>query len=76
MSEQNKAQIRRVIEEVYNRGDLDLVDEVAASDLVSMPRPRTSMAARVRSSMLPLCAQGSRTFTSPLRTRSPKATWW
>ena len=34
MSEQNKAQIRRVIEEVYNRGDLDLVDEVAASDLI------------------------------------------
>ena len=34
MSEQNKARIRRVIEEVYNRGDLALVDEVAASELV------------------------------------------
>ena len=34
MSEQNKAHIRRVIEHVYNRGDLDLVDAVAASDLV------------------------------------------
>jgi len=34
MSEQNKAQIRRVIEEVYNRGDLGVVDELAASDLV------------------------------------------
>jgi steroid delta-isomerase-like uncharacterized protein len=34
MSEQNKAQIRRVIEEIYNRGDLAVVDEVAASDLV------------------------------------------
>jgi steroid delta-isomerase-like uncharacterized protein len=34
MSEQNKAQIRRVIEEVYNRGDLGVIDEVAASDLV------------------------------------------
>jgi steroid delta-isomerase-like uncharacterized protein len=34
MSEQNKAQIRRVIEEAYNRGDLGVVDEVAASDLV------------------------------------------
>lgn len=34
MSEQNKARIRRVIEEVYNRGDLRVVDEVAASDLV------------------------------------------
>ncbi|HEV8390651.1 MAG TPA: ester cyclase [Dongiaceae bacterium] len=34
MSEQNKARIRRVIEEVYNRGDLAVVDEVAATDLV------------------------------------------
>ena len=34
MSELNKAQIRRVIEKVYNRGDLAVVDEVAASDLV------------------------------------------
>ena len=34
MSEQNKAQVRRVIEEIYNRGDLDVVDEVAASDLI------------------------------------------
>jgi steroid delta-isomerase-like uncharacterized protein len=34
MSEQNKAQILRVIEEVYNRGDLGVVDELAASDLV------------------------------------------
>ena len=34
MSEQNKAQVRRVIEEVYNRGDLAAVDELAVSDLV------------------------------------------
>jgi steroid delta-isomerase-like uncharacterized protein len=34
MSEQNKARIRRVIEEAYSRGDLSVVDEVAASDLV------------------------------------------
>ena len=34
MSEQNKAHIRRVIEQIYNRGDLDAVDEVAAGDLV------------------------------------------
>ena len=34
MSEQNKAQVRRVIEEVYNRGDLAAVDELAASELV------------------------------------------
>jgi steroid delta-isomerase-like uncharacterized protein len=40
MSEQNKARIRRVIEEVYNRGDLALVDEVAASDLVIHAGPQ------------------------------------
>jgi predicted ester cyclase len=34
MSEQNKAQVRRVVEEVYNRGDLAVIDEVAASDLI------------------------------------------
>jgi steroid delta-isomerase-like uncharacterized protein len=34
MSEQNKARIRRVIEEAYSRGDLSVVDEVAAKDLV------------------------------------------
>ncbi|MFU0507607.1 ester cyclase [Pseudaminobacter sp. NGMCC 1.201702] len=34
MSELNKAQIRRVIDNVYNRGDLAFIDEVAASDLV------------------------------------------
>jgi steroid delta-isomerase-like uncharacterized protein len=34
MSEQHKAQIRRVIEDVYNRGDLGVIDKVAASDLV------------------------------------------
>jgi steroid delta-isomerase-like uncharacterized protein len=34
VSERNKAQVRRVIEEIYNRGDLAVVDELAASDLV------------------------------------------
>lgn len=34
MSERNKAQVRRVIEEIYNRGDLSVVDQVAASNLV------------------------------------------
>ena len=34
MSDRNKAQVRRVIEEVYNRGDLAFVDELADGDLV------------------------------------------
>jgi predicted ester cyclase len=40
MSEDNKARVRRIIEEVYNRGDLDLVDEVAAADLVIHSGPQ------------------------------------
>jgi predicted ester cyclase len=39
MSEQNKAQVRRVIEEIYNRGDLTVVDEVADTDLVIHASP-------------------------------------
>lgn len=34
MSEQNKTLVRRGIEEVYNRGNLAVVDEVAARDFV------------------------------------------
>jgi steroid delta-isomerase-like uncharacterized protein len=34
MSEQNKGRIRRVIEEAYSQGNLAVVDEVAASNLV------------------------------------------
>ena len=34
MSEQNKVHIQRVIDEVYNRGNLSVVDEVAARDMI------------------------------------------
>jgi predicted ester cyclase len=34
MSEHNKAKVRRIIEEVYGQGRLDLVEEVATGDLV------------------------------------------
>lgn len=34
MSEQNKMLVRRVIDEVYNEGNLALVDELAAGDFV------------------------------------------
>ena len=33
MSEDNKAVIRRLVEEVYNEGNLDVVDELMASDI-------------------------------------------
>ena len=34
MSERNKAHMRRVVEEIYNQGNLAAVDELAASGLV------------------------------------------
>jgi steroid delta-isomerase-like uncharacterized protein len=34
MSERNKQHIRRAVEEIYNRGNLSVVDELAASDLL------------------------------------------
>ena len=61
MSERNKAQVRRVIEEIYNRGDLDVVDEVAASDLVIRIGPRRSAATTGSSAMSPGFAPDSRT---------------
>lgn len=40
MSEQNKMLVRRAIEEVWNQGNFDLVDELIASDLViHLPAP-------------------------------------
>ena len=35
MSEQNKQLIRRVFEEVYNQGNLDVVEELASRDFVA-----------------------------------------
>ena len=64
MSERNKAQVRRVIEEIYNRGDLDVVDEVAASDLVIRIGSEEIRGHATRSSgTSPGCAPGSRTST-------------
>ena len=34
MSEQNKELVRRVVEEIYNKGNLAAADELSASDLV------------------------------------------
>lgn len=34
MSEQNKLLVRRVVEEVYNHGDLAVIDELVASDFI------------------------------------------
>ena len=77
MSEQNKAQIRRVIEQAYSRGDLAVVDEVAASDLVIHASSSGHSLARRRQAIRHHDAhRHSRTSISPSRTRLPKATWW
>jgi steroid delta-isomerase-like uncharacterized protein len=34
MSEQNKAVVRRFVDEVWNRGNLDVIDEIVAADYV------------------------------------------
>ena len=34
LAEENKAVVRRLIEEVYNRGNLDIADELLAPDYV------------------------------------------
>ena len=36
-AEDNKAVIRRLIEEVYNQGNLDVVDELVAADIFNHP---------------------------------------
>jgi hypothetical protein len=36
-AEDNKAVIRRLIEEVYNQGNLDVVDELVAADVFNHP---------------------------------------
>ena len=36
-AEKNKAVVRRLIEEVYNEGNLDVVDELAAPDVFNHP---------------------------------------
>jgi steroid delta-isomerase-like uncharacterized protein len=60
MSEHNKAQIRRVIEEAYSRGDLGVVDEVAAKDLV-IHAPSQEIHGR----------EGAKKFVTMLRTAFP-----
>jgi predicted SnoaL-like aldol condensation-catalyzing enzyme len=40
MSEQNKALVRRIVDEVWNRGNLEVVDETFAPDYTEHnPRP-------------------------------------
>jgi steroid delta-isomerase-like uncharacterized protein len=60
MSEQNKARIRRVIEQAYSRGDLSVVDEVAAKDLV-IHAPSQEIRGR----------EGAKQYVTMLRTAFP-----
>src|ERR671911_11349 len=60
MSEHNKAQIRRVIEQAYSRGELGVVDEVAANDLI-IHAPSQEIRGR----------EGAKQFITMLRTGFP-----
>jgi predicted ester cyclase len=60
MSERNKAQMRRVIEEIYNRGDLAAIDELATRDMV-IHAPTGDIVGR----------EGVRQYVAALRTGFP-----
>jgi steroid delta-isomerase-like uncharacterized protein len=60
MSEQNKTLVRRVIEEVYNQGNLAVVDELAASDLL-IHTPSQEIRGR----------EGAKQYVAALRTGFP-----
>ncbi len=59
--EQNKAAIRRLIEEVINKGNIDLFDELVAADLVDHALPPG----------FPPGAQGTKQFFRLLRAAFP-----
>ena len=59
--EQNKATVRRLIEEVINKGNIDLFDELVASDLVDHALPPG----------FPPGAQGTKQFFRLLRAAFP-----
>ena len=58
MSEQNKAIVRRLYEEVWDLGDLDVLDEVISADFVGhrSGRPEDLGPEAVRQSVVALCA--------------------
>lgn len=60
MSEHNKTKVRRVIEQAYSRGDLSVVDEVAATDLI-IHAPSQDIRGR----------EGAKQFVTMLRTAFP-----
>ena len=65
MSEQNKARIRRVIEEAYSRGDLSVVDEVAASGPVPGTEWRPERPLPRGATYTWVVAAGARRFPQP-----------
>lgn len=64
MSEQNKAVLRRFIEEVWNEGNLDVIDELIAADHVDHDPARAGA---------PGGPTGTRAFVEMYRTAFPDA---
>ncbi|CAN7687814.1 hypothetical protein LJR231_005595 [Phyllobacterium sp. LjRoot231] len=63
MSEQNKTLVRRVVEEVYNQGNLAVADELSASDLVIHQTSQQIRGREGPSSTSRRCEPRSPTFT-------------
>jgi len=78
VTEQNKALIGRFVEELFNRGNMSLVNEIFAPDFVEhedlppgIPDGRDGV-----KTLTTCCAAPSQISKPPLRTSLPKATRW
>jgi hypothetical protein len=78
--EENKALLRRVIEEAHSKGDLAVVDEIYASDYV-LHTPVFPTGEQIRGPegikrLISRQLAATPTWSSRSRTRSPKETRW
>jgi hypothetical protein len=74
VSEENERLFVRVMEEAFNRGNLDVVDELVAPDFFNHKAPD----ARGPASRRPHAGCGPRSpaFTPSCISWWPRATWW
>ena len=65
VSEENKAIMRRIYEEIFNEGKLELADELIAPEMVNHTAPGLPAVPNRSRVSLPCCAAPSPTTTSP-----------
>jgi hypothetical protein len=77
-TEENKALVRRWIEELFNEGDFEVANEIIApgSVLHDPPSPTSRMVPRATSASSASTAPPSPTPASPWRTNWPRAIGW